>query len=152
MPIAKDSFPEADFLKLPVIDTLFLSPLAFPENPYHKLVKDYKLLKICRTGLEKIWEDYAAHAAKRPVLAYVLSWIMVSGGNSIIPPWVKHEFPGICNIIRKLRYSCGDEACEFCKEHNDSEKLLKKYFGFEKYRALPDGRVLQKEIIDSNLI
>ena len=30
---------------LPVIDTLFLSPLAFPKNPYHRLVKDYKLVK-----------------------------------------------------------------------------------------------------------
>ena len=31
-------------LKLPVIDTLILSPLAFPENPYHRLIKDYKLV------------------------------------------------------------------------------------------------------------
>ena len=45
LPVAKDILPEANFLTLPVIDTLFLSPLAFPENPYHKLVKDYKLVK-----------------------------------------------------------------------------------------------------------
>ena len=32
-------------LTKPVIDTLFLSPLAFPENPYHRLVKDYKLVR-----------------------------------------------------------------------------------------------------------
>jgi ATP-dependent DNA helicase RecQ len=31
-------------LRLPVIDTLFLSPICFPENPYHRLVKDYKLV------------------------------------------------------------------------------------------------------------
>ena len=41
LPIAKAAFPETAFLKLPVIDTLFLSPLAFPENPYHNLIKDY---------------------------------------------------------------------------------------------------------------
>ncbi len=29
---------------VPVIDTLFLSPLAFPANPYHRLVKDYKIV------------------------------------------------------------------------------------------------------------
>ena len=29
-------------LRLPAIDTLYLSPLAFPENPYHHLVKQYK--------------------------------------------------------------------------------------------------------------
>ncbi len=28
-------------LRLPAIDTLYLSPLAFPENPYHHLVKQY---------------------------------------------------------------------------------------------------------------
>jgi len=240
LPVARDAFPKADFLNIPVIDTLFLSPLAFPENPYHKLVKDYKLVKnskndpiadanlaravfedqmaalsdlkrrepgliafyafafenfghgnekfklrgifdlfhllsdkkpdtkpdkeeaktifqnfakekVCRTALGEIWEECFDHAGKRPVLAYVLSWIMVSGGNSIIPPWVKHEFPEISNIIRKLRYSCGHETCEFCREHNDSEKLLKKYFGFKTYRALADGRQLQKQIIDSNL-
>ena len=45
LPAAKAIWPDASFLSLPVIDTLFLSPLAFPENPYHKLIKDYKLVK-----------------------------------------------------------------------------------------------------------
>jgi len=27
------------------VDTLVLSPLCFPENPYHRLVKDYKLVR-----------------------------------------------------------------------------------------------------------
>jgi ATP-dependent DNA helicase RecQ len=31
-------------LRLPVVDTLYLSPICFPENPYHRLVKDYKLV------------------------------------------------------------------------------------------------------------
>ena len=31
------------FLQKPAIDTLLLSPLAFPENPYHRLVKDYNV-------------------------------------------------------------------------------------------------------------
>ncbi len=37
--------PDLKFLNKPVVDTLFLSPLAFPENPYHRLVKDYKLVR-----------------------------------------------------------------------------------------------------------
>ncbi|NOX35409.1 MAG: UvrD-helicase domain-containing protein [Deltaproteobacteria bacterium] len=236
LPIAREAFPEAFFLNLPVIDTLFLSPLAFPENPYHKLVKDYKLVKnykndpiadarlalavfedqlaaflelnkkepgmneffafafeqgcfgdekirlkgifdlfflftknvptakeaktifqdfakekVCRTGFGKTWEDFSGHGDKRPLLAYVLSWIKVAGGNSIIPPWVKHEFPEIRGVVRKLRYSCGSESCGFCRKYNNPGKLLKTYFGFEKYRTLPDGRPLQKQIIESNL-
>ena len=29
-------------LRKPVVDTLYLSPLAFPKNPYHPLIKHYK--------------------------------------------------------------------------------------------------------------
>lgn len=32
-------------LQLPVIDTLTLSPICFPENPYHRLLKNYKLVR-----------------------------------------------------------------------------------------------------------
>ena len=34
--------PDLKLLDLPAIDTLYLSPLAFPENPYHRLVKQYQ--------------------------------------------------------------------------------------------------------------
>ena len=34
--------PNLRLLKLPSVDTLWLSPLAFPRNPYHKLVKHYQ--------------------------------------------------------------------------------------------------------------
>ena len=36
--------PTLALLRLPIIDTLLLSPMCFPENPYHRLVKDYKLV------------------------------------------------------------------------------------------------------------
>ena len=39
--LAKDAV-DLELLKLPAIDTIYLSPLAFPENPYHHLVKQYK--------------------------------------------------------------------------------------------------------------
>ncbi len=44
IPILKTHAPHAVWLQKPLIDTLFLSPLAFPQNPYHHLVKDYKLV------------------------------------------------------------------------------------------------------------
>ena len=37
--------PALTLLKRHVVDTLFLSPLVFPENPYHRLVKNYKLVR-----------------------------------------------------------------------------------------------------------
>lgn len=46
--VLKQLFPGLQILQLPVVDTLELSPLAFPENPYHKLVKDYRLVSDAR--------------------------------------------------------------------------------------------------------
>ena len=34
--------PDLRLLKLPAVDTLMLSPLAFPRNPYHHLIKHYQ--------------------------------------------------------------------------------------------------------------
>jgi len=45
IPLCSALNSQLGFLDKPVIDTLFLSPLAFPENPYHRLVKNYKLLR-----------------------------------------------------------------------------------------------------------
>ncbi len=36
--------PGSRLLELPVVDTLYLAPLAKPQFPYHRLVKDYKLV------------------------------------------------------------------------------------------------------------
>lgn len=45
LPIIEALAPNLRLLTKPVVDTLYLSPLAFPENPYHRLVKDYKLVR-----------------------------------------------------------------------------------------------------------
>jgi ATP-dependent DNA helicase RecQ len=44
-PVLQSTYPKLAVLRKPVIDTLYLSPLAFPQNPYHRLVKDYKLVR-----------------------------------------------------------------------------------------------------------
>ncbi len=44
----RELHPAHALLDMPVIDTLVLSPLCFPENPYHRLVKDYKLVRESR--------------------------------------------------------------------------------------------------------
>jgi ATP-dependent DNA helicase RecQ len=45
LPILREHAPGLAIHQLPVIDTLVLSPICFPENPYHRLVKDYKLVR-----------------------------------------------------------------------------------------------------------
>lgn len=219
-------------LKKPIIDTLWLNPLAFPRNPYHHLVKHYQdgrlqaghvndpeldaklvltvlsnqieaLSKIERSDPEIIrgyhyltttQQDYAGfdavfehgvRCAPRPSpaeaqtairgllrgeacvhqietvipeaardgwpLAYALAWISVAGGDSVMPPWVRHQFPEASRLVRRLRDTpCTDPDCEWCREQNDPKGLLKRWFGFEGFRpnpAGPDGTPLQETIV-----
>ncbi len=43
LPLLRKWGMEESFFAKPAVDTLYLSALLFPEKPYHKLVKDYKL-------------------------------------------------------------------------------------------------------------
>src|SRR5690606_15514711 len=50
--------------------------------------------------------DYAAS------LSYVLAWLPVAGADSVIPGWVRHRFPEVSVIVRRLRGTpCGDPGC-----------------------------------------
>lgn len=229
--LAKAHCPDAGILSLIPIDTLVLSPLAFPENPYHRLIKGYKLLSAsrnnpvadaklsmvlfedqlaaflllkqnqsgliaffawafdlpagtflgirqlferlgcekpdesrardlfltlcrdrgCATAAREIWEEINKAPHRKPELAYLVSWLRVAGGNSVLPGWVLHEFDGIADLVLRLRMACGNDTCSYCTQHNNPEHLLNKYFGFNAYRTMPDGRMLQREIVSASL-
>ena len=234
IPLIKAIYPQAKFLQLPIVDTLFLSPLAFPENPYHKLIKDYKQVKrskndpvadarltleifqdqvnafmdiqnkepdqikffafafglepekgngmegnlalfkglaetiptmetarklfmslagetACPNALEDIWDTCRQNPDKRPGLAYLISWLQVAGGNSVLPPWVRHELPFMSDLIHQTRYACLDPQCEFCKKRHHAPSLLKDFFGFPAFRTQADGTPMQQDIVQAGL-
>ena len=75
--------PTLGLLHLKPIDTLYLSPLAFPRNPYHRLVKHYKTPGLARhqkndplldagTTLELLADACSAFAQANPEL--LLCW------------------------------------------------------------------------------
>ena len=223
--------PDLRLLKLPAVDTLRLSPLAFPSNPYHHLVKHYqdgglkhgrvndpeldsrialevfggqqRALKGTPPELLTVWhwlctpEPEAADRAlddffsvlrhsRRPsdaearaaisrrlegeacvtygrvvlskareqgwALAYALAWLSVAGGNSVMPPWVRHQFPEAGELVRRLRdTACTDPACDWCRERHDARKELKRWFSFEDFRPEPaddEGRPMQQAIVE----
>ncbi len=223
--------PGLRLLKLPAVDTLRLSPLAFPRNPYHGLVKHYQdgglkrgrvndpeldsrlALEVFRDeqaalketapdlltawqwlttlesgGLDRGLDDFFSELrdARRPsdaearaaiaqrllgtacvtqgwevlseardcgwALAYTLAWLSVAGGNSVMPPWVRHQFPEAGRLVRRLRdTACNDPACDWCRERHDVRKELKRWFGFDDFRPEPadeDGRPLQQAIVE----
>jgi len=227
--------PSLRLLELPVIDTLWLNPLAFPRHPYHHLVKHYQdgglrraqvndplldaqltldlfhdqvraLLRQqreepdlmlawhwlttsghlpaavdhlfttlrrrtrpddveARQAISRLLADRGcAQHALRVVdeaaasgwsLAYALAWLSVAGGNSVLPPWVRQQFPVAGKLIRHLRdEACGQADCRWCGEHLDARRQLRRWFGFSAFRSQPaatDGHSLQQRIVEAAL-
>ncbi len=85
-------------------------------------------------------------------MAYALSWILVAGGDSVMPPWVRAQFPASAQIVRDLRDAdCRSLDCAWCRERNDPVQALSRWFGFEAFRPQPaddTGRPLQERIVD----
>ncbi|MCQ3802743.1 MAG: RecQ family ATP-dependent DNA helicase [Acidimicrobiia bacterium] len=78
----EEHLPGSRLLDLPVVDTLYLAPLAKPQQPYHSLVKDYKLIGAepndpvadCRIALrllEDCWELLEEKDRQRERLLWV---------------------------------------------------------------------------------
>ena len=227
LPYLRAAQPGLRLLELPVIDTLWLNPLAFPRFPYHHLVKHYRegdlrrhtrndpeldarlALKafqnqqetlldtepsllaawhwLCagpdHPGFDLFFEALrrsprpseadgrravgerldgvaCATQARRVIapdtehgwsLAYALAWLSVCGGNSVMPPWVRHQFPEAGNLVRRLRdTACADPACSWCRSRHNARGELKRFFDFDGYRSEPSeehGRPLQEAIV-----
>lgn len=230
IPRLRECAPFLQLLERPAVDTLYLSPLAFPKNPYHRLVKDYQIVRDsvndpvqdallagqifseqweaftgelaggsdapilyrsfladdpalagtagslaamgvpllegddlfaafswlaarhgCARAVERIADQLADGALNPASLAYVSAWLTVAGGNSVLPPWVRHHFPEVSVLLHQLRENgCGDAHCVYCQEHHDPVKVLQNFYGFDDFRVEPateDGRSLQGEIV-----
>lgn len=216
----------------PKIDTLFLSPLAFPANPYHRLIKNYQIVRdsindpvqdallagkvfveqwdafvqqlqknsdiplfyrsflttdrnltgtadalqamgipllegddlydafswfarkhSCISAIDSVVGQLTDGTLQSPPLAYVAAWLSVAGGNSVLPPWVRHQFPQVPVILHQFRESrCQRADCTYCQTQHNPQRYLKDYYGFESFRAEPateDGKSLQEAIVSA---
>jgi len=95
-------------------------------------------------------------AAQSPwPLAYALAWISVAGGNSVMPPWVRHQFPQAGRLIHLLRDTpCADPGCSWCCHEHDSLVQLKQWYGkdydFRPEPVDPDSQLpLQRVIVEA---
>lgn len=104
----------------------------------------------CQTHCSEILADAGHHGW---ALAYALAWLSVAGGNSVMPPWVRHQFPQAGALIKRLRdTACAEPTCTWCRERHDAQKELTKWFDFPEFRPEPaddDGRPLQQSIVEA---
>ncbi len=104
----------------------------------------------CRTHALELMKDAARYGWP---LAYALAWLSVSGGNSVMPPWVRHHFPDAGQLVRRLRdTACADPACDWCRERHDARRELKRWFGFPDFRPKPAdevGRPIQQSVVEA---
>jgi ATP-dependent DNA helicase RecQ len=232
LPRLKQVDPALLLFSKPAIDTLFLSPLAYPANPYHRLIKNYQIVrdsindpvqdallagKVFAEQWDALLEQFAAnadvpllyrgllatetnlagtaealacmgipllagddlletfawfsrqHACKGAVeqlmaqlidgamplspLAYVIAWLSVADGNSVLPPWVRHQFPQVPVLLHQLReHNCKNEDCVYCNTHHNPRRFLLEYYGFSDFRQEPateEGKSLQEEIVSA---
>ena len=109
---------------------------------------------LCITGQRWVLECGLPAPSWHKPLAYVLAWLGVASGNSVLPPWVQCRFPRIHEIIARLRDTpCSGSACIWCREQHDLNTLLPRYFpGITRFRsepATPDGQSLQQAIVEN---
>ena len=107
--------------------------------------------RACVTQTNAVLENVSSPNEGWP-LAYALSWISVAGGDSVMPPWVRAQFPDAARIVRQLRdTACENQECVWCREKSDPRQALSRWFGFDNFRPQPMdelGRPLQERIVD----
>ena len=104
---------------------------------------------VCQTSTSETIEKADQHGWP---LAYALAWLSVAGDNSVMPPWVRHQFPEAGLLVRRLRdTACFNADCQWCKEHHDARKELKRWFRFPNFRPEPkqDGQPVQQAITEA---
>ncbi len=106
---------------------------------------------VCQSELRRAIADAPEHGWD---LAFAMAWISVSGGKSVMPPWVRHQFPGTSRLVRRMRDdACNDTRCRWCRDRHDASQELKRWFGFDSFRAEPadpeTGEPLQQRIVET---
>jgi ATP-dependent DNA helicase RecQ len=98
--------------------------------------------------------DLASMIAEKPVeLAFTLAIISVDDSDSLLPAWVRHQFPDTLEVLNDLRISClGNRGCPYC-DALSPVKGLKRFFGFDGFRSFAgDGKKpLQEQVVEAAL-
>jgi ATP-dependent DNA helicase RecQ len=132
LPVLRQVLGELALDRLPVVDTLRLSPIAFPQNPYHRLVKDYKLLsdscsdplRDCRLSLQLFQDEHDAllelgttSPAELACHHFLLAGGAQGGLDSFFMKLRRSACPAVEEVRRDLALLLGPKVCSTCLAH-----------------------------------
>ena len=92
--------PDLKLLDLATIDTLYLSPLVYPENPYHHLVKQYQEPTLARVQVNDPLRDLGSRRAEAPAIP------QTSAGRRWVPTRLNH----VTTPQDDLRHGCATRS------------------------------------------
>jgi ATP-dependent DNA helicase RecQ len=108
---------------------------------------------LCLHALPELAQLITGDAHSRRALAYVLAWLGVAGGDSILPAWVRHEHDSIGGILDALRNTpCDDPSCRYCRLHHHPRHLLQRFFAYDDFRRFGDDQQPVQENIVTALM
>ena len=89
------------------------------------------------------------YLSERPVeTAYCLALIHCGNRYSITPRWVLKNYPAVEHMMAVLRNKPCLTGCSYCNQALDIHKGLKRFFGFDSYRAYA-GEPLQERAVQA---
>ena len=106
----------------------------------------------CPNLLRRLVRESIAHSESLPAWAYCIAWLRVSGGNSVLPEWVRRRQARIPGMLRRLReLSCGQGSCSFCRGNHDAVTQLRRFFQFDGFREAEAGQPLQRTLSEAGM-
>ncbi len=137
------------------LDTFFATVRHRPRPSEAKAVEAIRRQVSSKACLVQSQAILANPSAEAWSLACVLAWLSVSGGNSVMPPWVRHQFPEAGVLVRRLRDTpCSEPTCAWCRERHDARRELRRFFNLPEFRPDPrdaGGRSLQELIVEAGM-
>lgn len=104
------------------------------DRELENLIHGYFKNEICRqVDLTKIILAHPVELAYS--LSLINSFIRYNKIQSITPPWVLKNYPGVERIMFQLRNKPCVSGCEYCNNALDIHKGLKRFFGFDSFRT-----------------
>ena len=139
-PVLAHLYPALALHHLPQVDTLELSPIAFPQNPYHRLVKDYKLCTTSRN--DSVRDAELAHelfldqcqalkerAAQYPWEALCLHFLLTAedtaqtGLGALLQDWRGEPRPSLAQAKMTWKLATKDKVCDAAQHRVISQWL-----------------------------